>query len=117
MAKSKDEAQERQAAPQPGPQPGPPPAQAQPQQQPQEAAQQQINIDETEASTTEADFFVGSFGVTEALLGFGNISRDGSRTAKIKSKIVMSAPNAKRVMLTLQNLVQRYEEQFGTIQV
>jgi len=116
MAKSDDQPQDK-AQPQAQGQAGQPEPQAQGrpgQAQPQE---QQFTIDESEASTSDADFFVGSFGITEVLLGFGNFQRDGSRTVKIKTKIVMSVPNAKRVMLTLQNLVQRYEEQFGTIQV
>jgi len=74
-----------------------------------------LKLDESEATTIEADYFIGTFGITEFLFGFGNLLRDGSRTVKIKNKIVMRAPNAKRVYLVLQQLIERYEEQFGTI--
>ena len=67
--------------------------------------------------TSRSDYFAGSLAITEALLAFGKVSRDGSREIKIDAKIVMSVRDAKRVHLTLQQLITQYEEKYGQIVV
>jgi hypothetical protein len=88
------------------------PAVAQP---PQQAVRWTFN--ETGAITRQANFFAASLGLTEALFSFGNVARDGSATVNIDTKIVVSIYNAKRVLMTLNQLVSQYEERYGRIDI
>jgi len=96
------------------PTPGPAgqPAAPQPQQQ---AVRWTFN--ETGAITRQANFFAASLGLTEALFSFGNVARDGSATVNIDTKIVLSIYNAKRVLMTLNQLVTQYEDRYGRIDI
>ena len=108
------------AAPQGAPQqapPGPigPTGQPVPPQQAPQAVRWTFN--ETGAITRQANFFAASLGLTESLFSFGNVARDGSATVNIDTKIVMSIYNAKRVLITLNQLVAQYEERYGRIDI
>jgi len=74
-------------------------------------------FNETGAITRQANFFAASLGLTEALFSFGNVARDGSATVNIDTKIVLSIYNAKRVLITLNQLVTQYEERYGRIDI
>jgi hypothetical protein len=74
-------------------------------------------FNETGAMTRQANFFAAQLGLTEALLSFGNVARDGSATVNIDTKIVLSIYNAKRVLMTLNQLVTQYEERYGRIDI
>jgi len=99
-----------QAPPAPGPTGQPAAAQPQPQ-----AVRWTFN--ETGAITRQANFFAASLGLTESLFSFGNVARDGSATVNIDTKIVMSIYNAKRVLMTLNQLIAQYEERYGRIDI
>ncbi len=90
---------------------------ATPEQQQQQPQAVRWTFNETGAMTRQANFFAASLGLTEALFSFGNVARDGSATVNIDTKIVMSIYNAKRVLLTLQQLVGQYEERYGRIDI
>jgi len=76
-----------------------------------------FTIEEADAATTRADYFAGSFAITEALLAFGRVSRDGGRKISIDTKIILSVRDVKRVQMTLTQLVNQYEEKYGQIRV
>jgi hypothetical protein len=100
----------------------PPPGAAGPATPPVAPAQQQPQpvrwtFNETGAVTRQANFYAASLGLTEALFSFGNVARDGSATVNIDTKIVLSIYNAKRVLITLQQLISQYEERYGRIDI
>jgi len=95
----------------PGAAPGPAVA---PPQQPQAV---RWTFNETGAITRQANFFAASLGLTEALFSYGNVARDGSATVNIDTKIVLSIYNAKRVLVTLNQLISQYEERYGRIDI
>ena len=76
-----------------------------------------LKIDEAGATVTRADYFAGSFAITEGLLAFGCLKRDGSREVKIDTKVVVTMRDAKRILLTMQQLIKQYEEKYGAINV
>ncbi|MEW6354736.1 MAG: DUF3467 domain-containing protein [Planctomycetota bacterium] len=100
---------------------GPTPGAATPQTQPASAEQggvapEGFRINEEGAYTARADYFAGSLAITEALLAFGNVNRQ-KREIKIDAKIVVSVRDAKRILMTLQQLMNQYEDKYGVIRV
>jgi hypothetical protein len=102
------------ATPQATPTQAPPGPEAAPPQQPQPV---RWTFNETGAMTRQANFFAAQLGLTEALFSFGNVARDGSATVNIDTKIVLSIYNAKRVLITLNQLVTQYEDRYGRIDI
>lgn len=94
-------------------------AQQPPSPQPQGAgpAPDGIKINEEGAFTTRSDYFAGSLALTEALLAFGRVKRDGSREVKIDAKVVVSVRDAKRILMALQQLIRQYEDKYGAINI
>lgn len=75
-----------------------------------------FRITEEGAYTARADYFAGSLAITEALLAFGNVDRQ-KKQIKIDAKIVVSVRDAKRILMTLQQLMSQYEDKYGVIRV
>lgn len=76
-----------------------------------------IKINEEGATTTRSDYFAGSLALTEALLAFGRVKRDGSREVKIDTKVIVSVRDAKRILMALQQLISQYEDKYGAINI
>ncbi|NOZ24282.1 MAG: hypothetical protein GXP25_24665 [Planctomycetes bacterium] len=75
-----------------------------------------FTINEEDAYTTRADYFAGSFAITEAMLAFGSVDRQKGEI-KLNAKIVVSIRDAKRILLTFQQLISQYEDKYGSISV
>ena len=93
------------------------------QQQPDADEQQRavLNLRQDRAQTSYANLAMITSTPEEVVLHFGiNVSpptRDRQVNAEITSRVIMSYPSAKRLALTLGNVIQRYEAQKGVIEV
>lgn len=80
-----------------------------------EAQQRRIQLRDTGISTLYANFFSLTGGQDAVLLTFGN--QFGPDVVQLESKIVLSPRNAKRLALSLGQVIRAYEEQHGEIDV
>ena len=89
------------------------------QQQIQDAGQKQqrqIRFVEEGIKTLYSGIFNVGFGAEEVVFMFGNPSIDPN-VVRIESKIAVSLKTAKRITLSLGNLIRRYEAANGTIDI
>jgi len=78
--------------------------------------QRQLRFVEEGVKTQYAGIFNVGFGAEEVVFIFGNPSVDPN-VVRIESKIVVSLKTAKRITLSLGNLIRRYEAVNGIIDV
>jgi hypothetical protein len=78
--------------------------------------QRQIRFVEEGIKTQYSGIFNVGFGAEEVVFMFGNPSIDPS-VVRIESKIAVSLKTAKRIALSLGNLIRRYESVNGTIDI
>ena len=94
----------------------------------QQAAQQtgqqvQLRLDEREMVTTYANAFRANGTAEEVMLDFGlnipsPVQRDQPEIVfKISNRVIMNYYSAKRLALTLSQIVRRHEEQFGELEM
>lgn len=80
-----------------------------------------LRIDETEMHSTYANTIRSSSTVDEVILDFGmNMpvpGRNDEIVFKVREQVVMNWRGAKRLALTLANLVRQQEERFGEIDI
>jgi hypothetical protein len=89
------------------------------------AGQQQVQLllDEREMRTTFANAYRIHHTAEEVVLDFGfnmaNPNPQGGQPQqllfKVTDRVIMSYPSVKRLTISLQQLVRRYEQQFGEI--
>ncbi len=83
----------------------------------QEGEQQQrrIQVRDTGITTQYANFFTVTGGVDAILISFANqFARD---VVQLESKIVLSPRNAKRMAISLGQVIRAYEQQHGEIDI
>jgi hypothetical protein len=78
--------------------------------------QRRLRFSEDDIKTQYAGIFNIGFGQDEVVFMFGNPSIDPS-VVRIESKIAVSLKTAKRIAISLGNLIQRYETANGTIDI
>jgi len=74
----------------------------------------EIQLDEETAQGSYVNLAVVNHNETEFVVDFIFVQPQAPR-AKVRSRIVTSPRHAKRLMLALQENLQRYEQVFGTI--
>lgn len=95
------------------------------QMQPQGDQQIQVNLDEREMRTLFSNAYRIHTTAEEVVLDLGfNMPNPNpvpgqaqSLLFKVNDRVVMSYPNAKRLAMSLGQLIKRFEQQFGEIQV
>nr|NJM02837.1 DUF3467 domain-containing protein [Desulfobacula sp.] len=85
-------------------------------QAPEQAGMKPLRFMEDGVKTQYAGIFNIGLGTDEAILIFGNPSLDQSMV-RIESKVAVSLKTAKRLAITLANLIQRYEEKNGVLDI
>jgi hypothetical protein len=92
--------------------------------EPQAGQQQvQLHIDEREMRTIYANGFRTNATAEEVMIDFGvNVSAPTGKTTpeilfQISSRVIMNYYSAKRLALTLTQLLHRHEEQFGVLEL
>lgn len=78
--------------------------------------QRRLRFSEEDIKTQYAGIFNIGFGQDEVVFMFGNPSIDPS-VVRIESKIAVSLKTAKRIAISLGNLIKRYETANGTIDI
>lgn len=82
-------------------------------------AQLPLRVDESRMATTYANAIRTSPTADEIVLDFGmSLPRTGTQTAQtltIDSRVVLNWGNAKRLALSLAQMVQAHEQQYGEI--
>ena len=88
------------------------------------AQQVQLRIDEREMATSYANAFRTNATAEEVMLDFGvNLPNPAAQADKpeilfrITNRIVLNYFSAKRMTITLSQLIRRYEEQFGELEL
>jgi len=86
--------------------------------------QVQLRIDEREMSTHYANAFRTNATAEEVMLDFGvNLPNPAAQADKpeiifrITNRVVLNYYSAKRMAITLSQLIRRYEEQFGELEL
>ncbi len=83
--------------------------------QEQQGEQRRIQVRDTGITTQYANFFTVTGGVDAILISFANqFSRD---VVQLESKIVLSPRNAKRMAISLGQVIRAYEQQHGEIEI
>lgn len=79
-------------------------------------AAQRINIElgETEAQGHYANVSLINFSPSEFVLDFARVV-PGVQKARVQSRVIMTPPNAKLLMRTLEQQVERYESMHGKL--
>ena len=89
--------------------------------QPPQGEQAKLQIRDADAKTAYANFFLVSSTVEEVVLNFGvNLlppTKEKELRVDITNRTVMSYVSAKRLAVTLSNLIQRYEAVNGVIEI
>lgn len=80
------------------------------------AGQRRVRFVEEGVKTQYSGIFNIGFGADEVVFIFGNPSVDPS-VVRIESKIAVSLKTAKRMAVSLGNLIRRYETANGTIDI
>lgn len=75
-----------------------------------------LELDETVAQGHYANLAIISHSATEFVIDFAAIM-PGVPKAKIKSRIILAPEHAKRLLLSLQDNITRYESAVGRIEV
>lgn len=78
--------------------------------------QRRLRFTEEGVKTLYSGIFNVGLGAEEVILMFGNPSIDPN-VMRIESKIAVSLKNAKRITLSLGNLIRRYEAVNGVIDI
>ena len=78
--------------------------------------QQRIQLSDSIITTKYANFFTISGGQDAILFTFGN-QFGGQGRVQLNDKIVLSPRNAKRLAISLGQVIRRYEEQNGEIEI
>ncbi len=88
------------------------------------AQQVQLRIDEREMATNYANAFRTNATAEEVMLDFGvNLPNPAAQPDKpeilfrITNRIVLNYYSAKRLAITLSQMIRRYEEQFGELEL
>lgn len=88
------------------------------------AQQVQLRIDEREMATNYANAFRTNATAEEVMLDFGvNLPNPAAQADKpeiifrITNRVVLNYYSAKRMAITLSQLIRRYEEQFGELEL
>lgn len=76
----------------------------------------QIELSEEVSQGTYANLAIISHGSSEFVIDFIRMM-PGLAKANVKSRIVLNAENAKRLLYALQDNIAQYERQFGTIRM
>jgi hypothetical protein len=84
----------------------------------------QVILDESALKTTYSNAYRLHQSMEEVIVDLGfNMMNPNSQTSqvqmsfKVTERIVMTYPNAKRLSMSLQQLIKRYEQQFGEIPI
>lgn len=80
-----------------------------------EPQQRRIQLRDTGIPTQYGNFFTVTGGQDAILLTFGN--QFGPEVIQLESKIVLSPRNAKRLAISLGQVIRRYEEQHGELDI
>ena len=75
-----------------------------------------IDLDETVAQGAYSNLAIISHSASEFILDFAAIL-PGVAKAKVKSRIILTPEHAKRLLLSLQENVTRYESDMGKIEI
>lgn len=78
--------------------------------------QMQINIAPEVASGKYSNLVVIGHSKTEMVLDFAAVL-PGNPNAQVQSRVILAPEHAKRLLVALQDNVQKYEKAFGTIQI
>jgi len=123
VVKEPEPQQEPQEQPQQGPQEDKPIEQ----QAIEQTGQRQVRlkIDERNVETTYANAFRGHAGVEEVILDFGlNLinpvaAQEGQQEIifQVNQRVILNYYSAKRLALTLGQMIRRHEEQFGVLEL
>ncbi len=81
----------------------------------QHVQQRRIQLRDAGVSTHYASFFTVTAGQDAILLSFGN--QLGAEAIQIEDKVVLSPRNAKRMAISLGQVIRRYEQQQGEIDI
>ncbi|HUV39722.1 MAG TPA: DUF3467 domain-containing protein [Planctomycetota bacterium] len=87
--------------------------------------QMRVGLDERELRTSYANAFRTNGGAEEVMLDFGlnlvNPAREGQNQPdiifRVNERIIMNYYSAKRLAITLSQLIRRHEEQFGELEL
>jgi len=82
--------------------------------------QKQIRFDASQMETIYANFFLLAGSADEVVLYFGaNSPQPGARepAVRISHRVFLLPPNAKRLMLALQQTIKAHEDRFGPIEL
>ena len=74
-----------------------------------------LNIAPDVAAGTYSNLVVVSHTPTEVVMDFAQML-PGSKNASIRSRVIMNPIHAKRLLMALNDNIQKFENQFGTIQ-
>jgi hypothetical protein len=80
-------------------------------------AQQQVQLDETGVKTCYSNFCYTAGTREGVLFGFGLHDWQPGRPVKVDAKVEMSYFNSKRLLATLNQIVERHEKAFGEVEV
>lgn len=75
-----------------------------------------IELDETTAMGNYSNLVIISHSATEFVLDFATVL-PGVAKAKVKSRLIMAPEHAKRLLLSLQENVRRYETNIAQIEI
>lgn len=78
--------------------------------------QLQINLSPEVADGTYTNMAIISHSNAEFVIDFIRMV-PGVKQANVKSRVIMTPENAKKVLFALQDNIQKYEKQFGSIQL
>lgn len=87
---------------------------------PQPPQQQQIQLDASHMETAYANFFALAGAADEITIYLGtNMQLPGMKAPMIRvsHRLILLPPNAKRLMMALQQTVQAHEDRFGPIEI
>lgn len=76
----------------------------------------QINLTPEIADGTYTNMAIISHSNAEFVIDFIRMV-PGVKQANVKSRVIMTPENAKKVLFALQDNIQKFEKQFGTIQL
>lgn len=76
-----------------------------------------IELDESEAKSTYSNFCYTAGTREGVLLGFGFHDWQPQNPIRVDAKVEMSYFNAKRLLATLNQIIQRHENTFGEIEI
>jgi hypothetical protein len=87
---------------------------------PPQPHQQQIQLDASQMQTVYANFFALAGAPDEITLYLGtNLQLPGMKTpaVRLSHRVILLPPNAKRLMMALQQTVAAHEDRFGPIEI